>query len=113
VLAAVASIGLQTASAQENPRAQGGEGEPGRMQQWRVPTPAQDTLSMRCCFARRVMGRLHSLFGPPFRGNWRMRSGLVAARSIFTCCPHPGARAIGWLKPKVAFDWPHPISIVR
>ena len=42
-----------------------------------------------------------------------MRSGLAAAKSTFTCCPHPAARAIGWLKPKAALDWPRPISIVR
>ena len=50
VLAALASIGPQTASAQANPGAQGGEGEPGRMQQSRVPTPAQDTLSHALLF---------------------------------------------------------------
>jgi dienelactone hydrolase len=49
-LAALASIGSQTASAQENPGALGGEGEPGRMQQWRVPTPAQDTLAHALLF---------------------------------------------------------------
>src|SRR5438067_478912 len=49
-LAALASIGPQTASAQENPGALGAEGEPGRMQQWRVPTPAQDTLAHALLF---------------------------------------------------------------
>src|SRR3954463_600518 len=44
-LAALAAIGPQPASAQENPGALGGEGEPGRMQQWRVPTPAPDIAS--------------------------------------------------------------------
>ena len=50
VLAALASIGPQTASAQENPGALGAEGEPGRMQQWRLPTPARDTLSHALLF---------------------------------------------------------------
>ena len=49
-LAALALIGPQAASAQRNPGAQGGEGEPGRMQQWLVPTPAQDVLSHALLF---------------------------------------------------------------
>jgi dienelactone hydrolase len=49
-LAALASIGPQTASAQENPGALGAEGEPGRMQQWRVPTPAPDILAHALLF---------------------------------------------------------------
>jgi len=49
-LAAVASISPQAASAQANPGALGAEGEPGRMQQWRVPTPAPDTLAHALLF---------------------------------------------------------------
>jgi dienelactone hydrolase len=49
-LAALASIGPQAASAQANSGALGAEGEPGRMQQWRVPTPAQNTLSHALLF---------------------------------------------------------------
>src|SRR5258705_8031751 len=49
-LAALASTGPQTVSAQGNPGAQGGEGEPGRMQQWLVPTPAQGVLSHALLF---------------------------------------------------------------
>jgi dienelactone hydrolase len=49
-LAALASIGPQTASAQANPGALGAEGEPGRIQQWRVPTPAPDILAHALLF---------------------------------------------------------------
>src|SRR5712671_5821969 len=49
-LAAVASISPQAASAQANPGGRGAEGEPGRMQQWRVPTPAPDILAHALLF---------------------------------------------------------------
>ncbi len=49
-LAALAWIGPQAASAQANPGAQGGEGQPNRMQQWLVPTPAMETLSHAVLF---------------------------------------------------------------
>src|SRR5882757_10032748 len=49
-LAAVASISPQAASAQANPGGLGAEGEPGRMQQWQVPTPAPDTLAYALLF---------------------------------------------------------------
>src|SRR2546428_12446524 len=45
VLAALAWSGTQTASAQANLGAQGGEGEPNRMQQWLVATPGMDLPS--------------------------------------------------------------------
>jgi dienelactone hydrolase len=49
-LAALAWLGPQAAWAQANPGAQGGEGQPNRMQQWLVPTPAMDTLSHAVLF---------------------------------------------------------------
>jgi dienelactone hydrolase len=49
-LAVLVWAGPQVASAQANPGAQGGEGQPHRMQQWRVPMPATDTLSHAVLF---------------------------------------------------------------
>ena len=49
-LAALVWSGTQPASAQANLGAQGGEGEPNRMQQWLVPTPSTDTASHAVLF---------------------------------------------------------------
>src|SRR5438445_6060914 len=49
-LAALVWLGPQTVSAQANLGAQGGEGEPNRMQQWLVPTPSTDTASHAVLF---------------------------------------------------------------
>jgi hypothetical protein len=51
------SASTPTATAQTVYGALGSEGEPDRMQQWRVPSPERPLRLMRCYIARPATGR--------------------------------------------------------
>ena len=57
VLVVIGFICAQTATAQPRFGAQGAEAEPGRMQQWLVPSPDRDTAAHALLFRRPAMGR--------------------------------------------------------
>jgi dienelactone hydrolase len=88
-LVVLAAVGTHTAAAQVRLGAQGEEGEPGREQQWLVPSPDPDTA------ARAV------LFRPPGEGPFRL--AVIAHASVQNVLrraqmPQPEYRALAaWL----------------